>query len=137
MNSSRHQSRIAIERPGVLTRHGQTSECRVSDFTEQGFRLQTDVLPVVVGEVVHMTCALDTREEIECRIAVTYVHRSVFGAHIVEMSPEHQERLSRFRTSSRSILMGRLSCLTRPSGLDRRPVHTASVDWPRFSVSSA
>ena len=96
MNSSRHQSRIAIERPGVLTRHGQTSACRVSDFTEQGFRLQTDVLPVVVGEVVHLTCALDTREEIECRIAVTYVHRSVFGAHIVEMSPEHQERLSRF-----------------------------------------
>ena len=50
----------------------------------------------MVGEVVHLTCALDTHEEIECRIAVTYVRRSVFGAHIVEMSPEHQERLSRF-----------------------------------------
>ncbi len=96
MNSPRHQSRIAIERTGLLTRHGQTTECRVSDFSEQGFRLQTDVLAVVVGEEVRLTCALDTHEEIECRIAVTYVRPSVFGAHIVEMSPEHQERLSRF-----------------------------------------
>ena len=96
MNSSRHQSRIAIERTGLLTRHGQASKCRVSDFTEQGFQLQTEVQPLVVGEVVHLTCALDTHEEVECRIAVTYVRQSVFGAHIVEMSPEHQKRLSRF-----------------------------------------
>ena len=96
MNSPRHQSRIAIERPGLLTRDGQTSECRVSDFTEEGFGLRTDVLPIVVGEVIHLTCALDAHEEIECRIAVTYVRPSVFGAQVVDISPEHQARLSRF-----------------------------------------
>src|SRR5687767_4090610 len=96
MNALRHQSRIAIERPGLLTRNGQTSECRVSDFTEEGFGLQTDALPVVVGEVIHLICALDAHEEMECRVAVTYIRPSVFGAQIVDILPEHQARLSRF-----------------------------------------
>jgi drug/metabolite transporter (DMT)-like permease len=95
MTALRQQSRIAIERTGVLTHHGRANECRVSDFTEQGFQVQAD-LPLVAGEVMHLTCALDTQKEIECRIAVTYVRPSVFGAQIVEMSPGHQERLSRF-----------------------------------------
>ena len=71
-------------------------ECCVSDFTEEGFRLQTDVVAVKVGEVVHLTCALDAHEDIECRVAVTHLHPSAFGAQIVEMSPEHRARLSRF-----------------------------------------
>ena len=96
MHSPRHQSRIAIERTGLLTRHGQTRECCVSDFTEEGFRLQTDVVAVKVGEVVHLTCALDAHEDIQCRVAVTHLHRSAFGAQIVKMSPEHRVRLSRF-----------------------------------------
>ena len=62
----------------------------------RGFGSRQRSQPLVVGEVVHLTCALDTHEEIECRVAVTHVHRSVFGAQIVKMSPEHQERLSRF-----------------------------------------
>lgn len=96
MHSLRHQSRIAIERIGLLTEHGQTVECRVSDFTEEGFRVQTDDLSVMVGEIVHLICALDAQEDIECRIAVTHVQPSVFGAQIVQMSSEHRARLSRF-----------------------------------------
>ena len=96
MNSPRHQSRIAIERTGLLIRHEQASECRVSDFTEQGFQLQTDVQRLVVGEVVRLMCALDTHHEIDCVIAVTYVRLSVFGARIVDISARHQARLSRF-----------------------------------------
>jgi hypothetical protein len=68
----------------------------ISDFTEYGFRLQTDVLSLVVGEVLDLTCARDSKEDIQCRVAVTHIHPSAFGAQIVEMSPEHQERLSRF-----------------------------------------
>ena len=95
MNALRTQSRIAIQRSGSLTRHGRVTECGVSDFTEEGFQLQIEGL-FVVGEVVHLTCALDPREAIECRIAVTHVRPSVLGAHIVEISPEHQQRLSAF-----------------------------------------
>ena len=57
MNTLRHESRIAIERTGVLTRYGQKSECRLSDFTEHGFRLQTDVLSPVVNEVLDLSFA--------------------------------------------------------------------------------
>jgi drug/metabolite transporter (DMT)-like permease len=96
MHSLRHQSRIAIERIGLVIAHGQTAECRVSDFTEDGFRLQTDDLSVLVGEVVHLTCALDAHEDIECRIAVTHIHPWAFGAQIVEMSTDHRARLAQF-----------------------------------------
>jgi drug/metabolite transporter (DMT)-like permease len=96
MNALRHESRIAIERTGVLTCHGQRSECRLSDFTEHGFRLHTDALSPVVGEVLDLTYALDTQQAIECRVAVTHVHSSDLGVQIVEMSPSHHERLSRF-----------------------------------------
>ena len=96
MHFLRHQSRIAIERIGLVSFHGQTTECRVSDFTEEGFRLQADDLPVLVGEIVHLTCALDAHEDIECRMAVTHVHPSAFGAQIVEMSRADRARLSRF-----------------------------------------
>ena len=96
MHSLRHQSRIAIERIGLVIAHGQTAECRVSDFTEEGFRLQTDDLSVLVGEVVHLTCALNAHEDIECRVAVTHIHPPAFGAQIVGMSPAHRTRLSRF-----------------------------------------
>ncbi|HVG03161.1 MAG TPA: EamA family transporter [Nitrospira sp.] len=96
MNALRHESRIAIERTAVLTCHGQRSECRLSDFTEHGFRLHTDVLSPVVGQVFDLTCALDSEQAIECRVAVTHVHSPHVGVHIVEITPTHQERLSRF-----------------------------------------
>ncbi len=96
MNAQRNQFRIAIERTGFLTRHGQLSECGVSDFTEEGFQIRTDVLPLVVGEVVRLACALDTHSQIECGVLVTYARPALFGARIVDISPEHQERLARF-----------------------------------------
>ena len=96
MNTLRHESRIAIERTGVLTCHGQRSECRLSDFTEHGFRLRTDAISPGVGQVLDLTCALDCQQAIECCVAVTHVHSSDVGVQIVEMSPDHQERLSRF-----------------------------------------
>lgn len=95
MNQNRQQYRIPIERTGRLTRNGTLSDCHVSDLTEQGFQVQTD-LPLVVGEVVRLSCALDGHTEIECGIAVTHARLPVFGSRIVDISPEQHERLSRF-----------------------------------------
>ena len=96
MNALRQESRIAIERSAILTCHGQRSACRLSDFTEHGFRLRTDVLSPVVGEVLDLIFALDSEQAIECRVAVTHVHSCDLGVQIVEITPAHQERLSRF-----------------------------------------
>lgn len=96
MKSLRHESRIAIERTGWLTHHGQTGACRVSDITEHGVKFHTDVLAPMVGEVVDLRCAIDAHEHVECRLAVTYAYGSTFGARIMEMSQDHEERLSRF-----------------------------------------
>ncbi len=96
MHSLRHQSRIAIERLGLVSGHGHTTECRVLDFTEEGFRLQTDALSVLVGDVVHLTCALGAHDNIECRVVVTHLHPSGVGTQIVDMSTEHRARLSQF-----------------------------------------
>ena len=95
MNQHRQQYRIPIERTGQLTRQGEISDCQVSDLTEQGFQVRTD-LPLMVGEVVRLTCALDGHAEIECGIAVTHARPPLFGSRIVDISPEQQERLSRF-----------------------------------------
>ena len=95
MNQQRQQYRIPIERTGHLTRRGVVKECHVSDLTEQGFQVQAD-LPLVTGEVVRLACALDGHIEIECAIAVTHARPPVFGSRIVDISPEHHERLSRF-----------------------------------------
>lgn len=95
MNQHRQQYRMPIERTGHVTRCGEISECRVSDLTEQGFQVQTD-LPLVVGEVIHLTCELDAHSLVECDIAVTHARPPIFGSRIVDIPPEHHERLSRF-----------------------------------------
>ncbi len=96
MNVLRHESRIAIERTGWLTHYGQTTACQVTDLTEHGVRLQTEFLSLKVGEFLHLKCALDGHEDIECRLAVTHVHESIVGACILDISKDHEERLSRF-----------------------------------------
>jgi hypothetical protein len=95
MSHHRQQYRIPIERTGQLTRQGEISDCHVSDLTEQGFQVQTD-LPLVVGEVIRLTCMLDGHAEVECGIAVTHARPPLFGSRIVDISPDQQERLSRF-----------------------------------------
>ena len=50
MNQQRQQYRMPIERTGHLRRNEEVSDCHVSDITEQGFQVRTD-LPLVVGEV--------------------------------------------------------------------------------------
>jgi drug/metabolite transporter (DMT)-like permease len=96
LNSPRHHSRIIIERTGYIIRNGQRTECRVTDFTEQGFQLQSHVPSLETGEVVRLTCALDSHEEIVCCVAVTYARPSGFGVRIIHISAEHREQLSRF-----------------------------------------
>jgi hypothetical protein len=95
MSQQRQQYRLPIDRSGHLTLCGKVGVCHISDVTEQGFQLQTD-LPLVAGDVVRLTCALEGREEIECGVAVTHARPPLFGSRIVDISPEHQERLSRF-----------------------------------------
>lgn len=95
MNQQRQQYRISIERTGRLTRQGELSECHVSDLTEQGFQIQTNI-PLAMGEVVRLTCPLDLHTEVECGIAVTHARPQVFGTRIVDIAPEQQERLACF-----------------------------------------
>jgi hypothetical protein len=95
MNQHRQQYRIPIERTGRLSRQGEISECHVSDLTEQGFQLRTD-LSLVSGEVVSLTCAIDGISDITCTVAVTHARPPLFGSRIVDISPEHRQRLSRF-----------------------------------------
>jgi hypothetical protein len=95
MSQHRQQYRIPIERTGQLMRQGEVSECRVSDLTEQGFQIRTD-LPLAVGEVIGLTCTLDPNSEITCTVAVTHARSPLFGSRIVDMSSEHRQRLSRF-----------------------------------------
>lgn len=95
MEQQRQQYRIPIKRTGHLTAHGQRSECHVSDLTEQGFQLRTE-LPLVVGDMLHLACQLDAHSMVDCEIQVTHARPPVFGSRIAEISPEQQERLSRF-----------------------------------------
>ena len=95
MNQHRQQYRIPIERTGRLTRQGEISECHVSDLTEQGFQLRTD-LSLALGEVLSLTCALDGNSDITCTVAVTHARWPLFGSRIVDISPEHRQRLSQF-----------------------------------------
>ena len=95
MSQHRQQYRISIERTGHLTRQGEVSDCRVSDLTEQGFQVRTD-LPLTVGEILGLTCALDSNSEITCTVAVTHARLPLFGSRIVDISPEHRQRLARF-----------------------------------------
>jgi hypothetical protein len=95
MSHQRQQYRIPIERSGHLTRDGVVSQCHVTDLTEQGFQVQTN-LPLVVGEVIRLSCGLDARTEIECGISVTHARPPLFGTRIVDITPEQHERLSRF-----------------------------------------
>lgn len=95
MDQQRQQYRIPIERTGHLTRDGQTHECHVSDLTEQGFQVRTE-LPLVVGDMLHLVCQLDARSWVDCDIQVTHARPPLFGSRIAEISPEQRERLSRF-----------------------------------------
>ena len=95
MSQHRQQYRIPIERTGQLTRQGEVSECHVSDLTEQGFQVRTS-LPLSVGDVLRLTCALESTSEITCTVAVTHARSPLFGSRIVDMSPEHRQCLSHF-----------------------------------------
>ena len=95
MTQQRRQYRIPIERTGRLTCDGTVSECHVSDLTEQGFQLRTE-LSLVEGKVLGLTCALDVNSEIACTVMVTHARSPFFGSRIVDMSPDHRQRLSRF-----------------------------------------
>ena len=95
MSQHRQQYRIPIERTGQLTRHGEVSACRVSDVTEQGFQVTTD-LPLEVGDLLGLTCTLDADSDITCTVTVTRAQPPLFGSRIVDISAEHRQRLSRF-----------------------------------------
>jgi drug/metabolite transporter (DMT)-like permease len=120
MNVLRHESRIAIERTGWLTHYGQTTACRVTDFTEHGVRLHTECLSPPVGELLSLKCALDGHEDIECRLAVTHVHESTVGACIIDISKDHEERLSRFIENVITVN------LNGTVGTPHRPAQTSS-----------
>jgi hypothetical protein len=105
MNQHREQYRILIERTGRLQRNGKVTNCHVWDLTELGFQVQTE-LDLSIGELVHLDCVLDLDSRIECALLITYARTPIAGGRIVDISPEHQTRLTRFIEQMLSVNLG-------------------------------
>jgi PilZ domain len=87
--------RVAIDRTGQVRRGVDTFACNVIDMTEQGFRLRIDeTFPV--GEHLHLEFALADGDVLECAIQVTHSEPPHIGAAIIDITPDHQQRLSTF-----------------------------------------
>ena len=95
MGYKRELFRIALDRTGELHRDQTVSPCDLSDLTEKGVRLKTD-LPVQVGERLQLHFRLTTACPITCTILVTRVSPPWVGATIDSISPEDRQNLSRF-----------------------------------------
>ena len=87
--------RVAIDRTGQVRRGDDTFVCNVLDMTEQGVRLRIDET-FSVGEQLHLEFALADGEVLVCVIQVTHSEPPHIGAAIVDITPDHQQRLSSF-----------------------------------------
>jgi hypothetical protein len=87
--------RVAIDRTGHVRCGTDTFACNVMDMTEQGFRLRIDgTFPA--GERLHLEFVLDDGEVLTCAIQVTHSEPPHIGAAIVDITRDHQQRLSNF-----------------------------------------
>ena len=95
MPNYRQLYRVAIDRNGQVRHGAETFACNVMDMTEQGFRLRIDgTFPV--GERLHLEFVLGDGDVLACAIQVTHSDPPHIGAAIVDIAPDHQQRLSSF-----------------------------------------
>ena len=95
MAKQRQLFRLALDRSGNVWRGEEVFPCQVIDLTEKGVRLQIEST-FGVGEELQLEFALTEGNAIGCAIRVTHSQPPQLGAEIVQMTPDHQARLSHF-----------------------------------------
>lgn len=95
MKDQRQLFRIGIHRQGFLRRRDDTTVCEISDLTETGLQVVTE-MPLLVGETVAIEFHLIDRIIIHCSLLVTHAGDLRIGGRIIHMSAEHREALMSF-----------------------------------------
>ncbi len=93
MGFKRTHSRIEVGRKGRLERGAVSAACIVLDVSESGVRIESR-LYVRPGDLLHLLIDLDQGRTLACTIQPVQVRSPRFGARIVSISPDDQERLS-------------------------------------------
>ncbi len=93
MGFKRKHSRIEVGRKGRLQRGSLSAPCTVLDVSESGVRIESRLF-VKAGESLHLTIDLDQGRTLSCMIQPIYVRSPRFGAKLLSISPEDQERLA-------------------------------------------
>lgn len=95
MSDQRKLFRIGIHCQGLLQRQGETTVCEVYDLTEKGLQIVTKT-PLTVGETVTLEVRLIDRVVIHCALLVAHVQDLKVGGRIIQISPAHQNALTKF-----------------------------------------
>lgn len=95
MSDQRGLFRISIHRKGFLRRGGEATVCEIYDLTEKGLQIVTET-PLKVGETVELEFQLVDRVVIHCALLVTHAQDLKIGGRIIQISPKHQEALTKF-----------------------------------------
>lgn len=87
--------RVGVHCKGLLQRQGETTVCEVHDLTDKELQIVTKT-PLIVGETVALTVRLVDCVVIDCTLLVAHVRGLKVGESIIQISPEHQEALTKF-----------------------------------------
>jgi hypothetical protein len=93
MGFKRKHSRIDVGRKGRLQRGSLSAPCTVLDVSESGMRIESRLF-VKTGESLQLAIDLDQGKTLNCTIQPIYVRSPRFGAKLLAISPEDQERLA-------------------------------------------
>ena len=93
MGFKRKISRVEISRSGRLQRGSLSATCKVLDVSESGMRIESRMF-VKTGDTLQLDIELDQGLTLSCTIQAIYVHSPRFGARIISISPENQDRIA-------------------------------------------
>ena len=93
MGFKRKHSRVDLSRSGILRRGSLSAACNVLDISESGLRIESRLF-VKVADTLQLVMDLDGGKTLSCTIQPIYVRSPRFGARILSMSPEDQDRLA-------------------------------------------
>ena len=83
----RTEARIAVSLPGILSLGDASAPCLVQNMCSRGFLIKyTKELPV--GQILQLTCELDSERTVECKVQVRHVNRECLGARVIEISED-------------------------------------------------
>lgn len=95
MKQKRVPFRLKIHRVGQISRGGDVAWCEITEFTERGIGLRSD-LPVAVGEDIEVEFDLTNTWPIHCTIHVTHAEAPRLGGPIMAISDEHMSHIKQF-----------------------------------------